>query len=74
VSCVQHPWTRGYIAVLESPYFAITDASGTFRIDSVPPGKYHLVAWHERGRSQVQQEIEVQANAESKAEIKVRVQ
>jgi hypothetical protein len=74
VSCVQHPWTRGYIAVFESPYFAITDATGTFRIDSVPPGKYHLVAWHERGRSQVQQEIEVQPNAESKAEIRVRVQ
>src|SRR4051812_36768622 len=25
--CAQHPWTRGYIAVFESPYFAITDPS-----------------------------------------------
>lgn len=73
VTCAQHPWTRGYIAVFESPYFAVTDESGGFRIDSVPPGKYRLVAWHERGRSQVQQEIEVRANAESRAEIQVRV-
>jgi Carboxypeptidase regulatory-like domain len=74
VSCAQHSWTRGYIAVLESPYFAISDVSGAFRIDSVPPGKYHLVAWHERGRAQVQQEIEVRAGAESRADLTMRVQ
>ena len=74
VSCAQHPWTRGFIAVFESPYFAITDPSGAFRIDSVPPGKYHLVAWHERGRSLVQQEIEIRGDAESRADIRLRVQ
>lgn len=74
VTCAQHPWTRGYIAVFESPYFAVTDESGSFRIDSVPPGKYHLVAWHERGRSQVNQEIEVRASVENRADIRMRVQ
>ena len=74
VSCKQHPWTRGFIAVFESPYFAVTDESGTFRIDSVPPGKYHLIAWHERGKAQVQQEIEVRPEAQSRADIKMRVQ
>jgi len=74
VSCAQHPWTRGYIAVLESPYYAITDSTGSFRIDSVPPGKYHLVAWHERGKTRVEQEIEVRPDAESRAAIKVRVE
>lgn len=74
VSCAQHPWTRGFIAVFESPYFAVTDESGAFRIDSVPPGKYHLIAWHERGRKQVEQDIEVRAQAESRADIKMRLQ
>ena len=74
VTCRQHPWTRGYIAVFESPYFAVSNDSGTFRIDSVPPGKYHLVAWHERGREQVNQEIEVRANTDNRADIKIKVQ
>jgi hypothetical protein len=74
VTCAQHPWTRGFVAVFESPYFAVTDESGMFRLDSVPPGKYHLVAWHERGKAQVQQDIEVRPQVESRAEIKMRVQ
>jgi hypothetical protein len=74
VSCAQHSWTRGYIAVFESPYFAVTDEAGTFRIDSVPPGKYHLIAWHERGRGTVDQEIEVKPAVENRAEVRMRVQ
>lgn len=74
VTCAQHPWTRGYIAVFESPYFAITDESGTFRIDSIPPGTYRLVAWQERERAPVEQEIEVRPGQESRADLKVRVQ
>ena len=72
-SCVQHPWTRGYIAVFESPYFAVTDETGAFHIDSVPPGKYHLLAWHERGEAQVEREVEVSATGTSRVEIRMRL-
>lgn len=48
VRCDQHPWTRGYIAVFDHPYFAVTTASGAFAFDSVPPGTYTLKVWHER--------------------------
>ncbi|MFL5561342.1 MAG: carboxypeptidase regulatory-like domain-containing protein [Gemmatimonadaceae bacterium] len=48
VSCDQHPWTRGYIAVFDHPYFAVTTGSGAFSFDSVPPGTYTLKVWHER--------------------------
>jgi len=71
--CAQHPWTRGYIAVFESPYFAVTDESGMFRIDSVPPGRYHLVVWHERGESQIEREVEVAAGATSQMPVKLRL-
>jgi hypothetical protein len=71
--CAQHPWTRGYIAVFESPYFAVTDESGMFRIDSVPPGKYHLVVWHERGESQIEREVEVTAGGRSQVPVKLRL-
>jgi len=42
----QHPWTHAWIATLDHPYYAQTAASGAFTIDSVPPGKYHVRAWH----------------------------
>lgn len=71
--CAQHPWTRGYIAVFESPYFAITDESGGFRIDSVPPGKYHLLVWHERGESQVERDVEVSAGGTSRVDLNLKL-
>ncbi len=39
IRCVQHPWTRGYIAVFDHPYFAVTESDGSFKIDSLPPGE-----------------------------------
>jgi Carboxypeptidase regulatory-like domain len=48
VRCDQHPWTHGWIAVFDHPYFTTTDPTGAFTIDSVPPGRYQLSAWHER--------------------------
>ena len=48
IRCDQHPWTHGWIAVFDHPYFTTTDPTGAFTIDSVPPGRYQLSAWHER--------------------------
>ena len=72
-TCELHPWTRAYIAVFASPYFAVTDARGGFRLDSVPPGKYRLVAWHERGTRQTQQTVEVAANGVTTVELRLKV-
>jgi hypothetical protein len=72
-TCVQHPWTRGYIAVFESPYFAVTDPSGAFQLDSVPPGKYHLRVWHERAVAPIEREVEVSAAGVSRVDVKVKL-
>lgn len=45
--CDAHNWMQGYIVVLDHPYFAVTDSSGAFKIDQIPPGKYTVKAWHE---------------------------
>ena len=45
---LDHEWPTAYLAVFDHPYFAVTAPTGTFRIDGVPPGKYTLMAWHER--------------------------
>ena len=45
--CNVHSEMSGYIVVSPTPYFAETDAGGSYKIDNVPDGKYNVVAWHE---------------------------
>lgn len=40
--CDIHPWMRGWIYVLEHPFFAVSNAQGRFRISGVPPGRHML--------------------------------
>lgn len=48
VTCdVRHTWMRGFIAVADHPYHAVTDAYGAYEIPDLPPGKYTLRVWHE---------------------------
>jgi hypothetical protein len=46
--CDVHPWMTGYVFVSSHPFFAVTGDDGSFKIGSVPPGKYTVEAWHER--------------------------
>lgn len=50
--CNVHPEMSGYIIVSPTPYFAETDASGKYKIENVPDGKYNVVAWHEGTKTQ----------------------
>ncbi len=44
--CDVHPWMRANVAVLDHPFFVLTDGEGRYRIDGIPPGKYELEAVH----------------------------
>lgn len=46
VGCNIHDQMVAYIHVVNTPYFAKTDAAGQARISGLPPGKYVLKAWH----------------------------
>jgi hypothetical protein len=46
--CNQHPWEKAYVGVFSHPFFAVTDESGRYRIEGLPPGTYTLGIWHER--------------------------
>ena len=48
VKCDVHSWMTGYVGVVSHPYFAVTDATGTFTIANVPLGKHTLRVWHEQ--------------------------
>lgn len=47
VLCDAHPHMFGWLVVHDSPYVAVTDERGAFRIDQVPPGTYTVTMWHE---------------------------
>ncbi len=46
--CNVHPDMEAFIVVVPTRYYALTDKDGAFSINGVPPGRYTLVAWHER--------------------------
>lgn len=48
VFCNIHPTMSAVIAVLDTPWFAVSDVSGAFEIRDVPPGNYTLHIFHER--------------------------
>ena len=52
--CNVHSDMSAYIMVVDTPYYAVTDAQGRFRMPNVPPGAYTLHAWHESGAEQTQ--------------------
>lgn len=48
LKCNQHPWMKAYVGVLNHPFYSVSGEDGSFTIKNLPPGKYTLVAWHER--------------------------
>lgn len=50
--CNVHPEMAGYIVVSPTPYFAVTDKSGAYKIENVPDGSYTVKAWHEGAKDQ----------------------
>jgi len=47
VVCDIHNWMQAWWMVLDSPYFAVTDAEGNFEIKDVPAGTQKVVVWQE---------------------------
>ena len=48
ILCHVHPEMVGYIVVVASPYRAVSDDDGRFRMEGVLPGIYRLRTWHRR--------------------------
>jgi len=68
IRCDVHPWTMGWLAVFDHPYFVLSDPDGYFALVDVPPGRYRVVAWHERlGAAQAL--VEVGAGRETRVEL-----
>jgi hypothetical protein len=44
--CSLHPYMQNWGYAVDNPYYAVTDAAGSFSIEDLPAGTYHLTAWH----------------------------
>lgn len=52
ILCNVHPEMSAYLVVVPTPYFAVSDQTGTYKIENVPDGSYTVVAWHEGAKNQ----------------------
>jgi plastocyanin len=50
--CNVHPDMAAYVIVAPTPYFAVSNASGEYKIENVPDGAYTVAAWHEGAKNQ----------------------
>src|SRR5262245_24898741 len=70
VACDVHGWMHGWFVVEDSPYYAVTDDKGTFKLTDVPPGDYELRIWQEK-LGETTQKVTVQPGAETKVTIEL---
>jgi hypothetical protein len=58
--CDVHKWMNSYVGVFDHPFHTVSKEGGTYEL-KLPPGKYELVAWHERYGTQTMN-VEVAEN------------
>jgi hypothetical protein len=58
----QDPSLRSVVVVVDHPYAAAVGADGSFVIDSIPPGRYRLMAMSPTGSAE--QTVDVPASGE----------
>ena len=70
IKCDVHGWMHGWLVATESPYVAVTDNSGNFKLTDVPPGSYTVEVWHEKlGKNT--QKVTVKAKEDAKVSFDV---
>ena len=75
VTCPVRPYVQGYLLVVDTPYFAVTDAEGSFSIRGLPAGEYQVTLWHE-GTGKLTKdagpaEVTIKNNGETKLKFQV---
>jgi carboxypeptidase family protein len=59
MQCGFHAYMETWGLAVDNPYYALTDSSGQFTINDIPPGTYKLVVWHPQERTQIEQEVTI---------------
>jgi plastocyanin len=65
--CDVHPWMSSYVGVVDNPFYAVSDETGAFKIEKLPPGKYTIAAVHPT-LGEKTMDVEVAANQTATAD------
>ena len=71
LTCDVHSWMLGWVAVVPTSYFGVTNESGVARIENVPAGKHKVEVWHEVLGKQTK-EVEVKAGQTAKVSFEMK--
>lgn len=71
VTCDVHSWMLGWVAVLPTSFFGVTDKEGVARIENVPAGKQTVEVWHETLGKQ-SREVEVKPGQTTKVSFEMK--
>lgn len=72
IKCDVHSWMATYVHVMPHPFFAVTQADGTFEIKGLPAGEYEVSTWHEFNKfTPDQKSYKVKIEDGKAAEVKV---
>jgi len=69
LSCEIHEHMRGFILVLDTPYFQKTDTNGHYRLDHLPAGRFVLKAWLNE-KSVLERPVELKAGETLRVDFK----
>ncbi|MDE2126732.1 MAG: methylamine utilization protein [Armatimonadetes bacterium] len=69
VRCHIHASMHAWIVVVDTPYFAVSDARGLFRIPGVPAGTYTVKVWSEKS-GLLTEKLTVTAHSEARLLVK----
>lgn len=61
IGCTLHDWMTAWVFVVPHPWFAVSDAKGSFTIKNVPAGKYTIWLRHPDTGLHERRKIEVKA-------------
>jgi len=70
VYCNIHPDMVAKVKVVDNAFYTITDKTGAFSLEGVPPGEYPIVAWIPSG-DEVKGTVTVRAGEAASVELKV---
>ena len=73
VKCDVHPWMNCFFVVYDHPFFAATNADGTYEIKGLPAGEYTLTTWHEKCPP-VEQTVTVTADKPAEANFALKAE
>jgi len=71
VGCVFHSAMRAFVFVFDHPWFALTPASGKFKLTDVPPGEYDLEMAHPAGGLRWRKRITIKPGETTRIDIPV---